>query len=138
MTGRAGNREELIVGAAAGESLTELAARANLSVSTVQRRLKDEDIATAVAAERTRLRREASDRLAAIRVTALDRLAGLVNDVDPRLALRAISLVLGSSLRYDELIDLDARVAKLEAGTAPGEPAMDGGSDTSTLEPETS
>lgn len=114
MSNTIGNDAELIAAAVAGQSLSRIAAAAGVSVSTAQRRLRQPEVQAAIRDEGVRLRREATARLGSLRSDALDRLAGLIGDDDPRTSIRAVSLVLASSARFDHLYDLDIRIAALE------------------------
>jgi hypothetical protein len=125
MTGQHGNTQELIAAAIVGRSLREMADAAGVSISTAQRRLREPEVQAAVRDGRRHQRAEATGRLAALRVAALDALAELVVDPDPGTALRAVSLILGNSARFDVLYDLDERIASLETGNPPGFDSVD-------------
>ena len=62
-----GDLEELVAGAVAGQSLTQIAAAAGMSVSTVQRRLKEPEVAALVNEARAQHRQEALGRLSGLR-----------------------------------------------------------------------
>lgn len=116
-----GNTANLIAAAVVGQSLRETARAAGVSISTVQRRLREPSIRAAIAEGRSQQRAEATGRLAQLRTMALDRLSDLLGDPDPGIALRAATLVLGSSSRFDQLIDIDVRLTALEAPPEPVE-----------------
>jgi len=115
MAGQHGSTEEIIAAAIIGQSLREMANAAGVSISTAQRRLRQPEVQNAIREGRRSQRAEVTGRLAALRVAALEALARLVVDPDPRVALRAASLILGNSARFDQLNDLDERIAELEA-----------------------
>jgi AraC-like DNA-binding protein len=58
MTGGKGDEAQLIAAAVAGKTLAEIAAASAMSVSTVQRRLKDPEVAFLVHDGRTQQRRQ--------------------------------------------------------------------------------
>lgn len=85
-----GDEAALIAAAVKGATLAEIAAEAGVSISTVQRRLKDADIASAIAEGRAHKQREALGRLSEDLNGAVGRLRELVQHDDPRIALNAI------------------------------------------------
>jgi hypothetical protein len=129
MPARLGDTERLIAAAIVGKPLHDLARAAGISVSSAQRRLRERDALAATAEVRSQQRVEATGRLAALRNAALDLLALLVEDTDPSIALRAVTTVLGSSARFDQLNDFDLRLAALESPTTEIETSASGGSD---------
>lgn len=54
-----------------------------------------------------------------LRTQALDRLHELLGDEDPGIALRAVTLVLTTSTRFERDYELADRVAALESGEEP-------------------
>jgi hypothetical protein len=86
-----------------------------MSISTLQRRLRDDDVVEAIREARTRQRIEILGQLAGLRTQALDVVTHLLAHESPTVALRAATLVLRTSTSFDELVDLDARVRALEA-----------------------
>ncbi len=104
-----GDEAAVIAGAVAGSSYAEIAAEAAVSVSTVQRRLQDPAIVAAVQEGRTQQRREAVGRLNGQVPLAIERLGELLSDEDPKIALRAIGMVVGfahkfTAIELDELL----------------------------------
>ncbi len=111
---QAGNMAVLVAAVVEGRPLREVAALAGLSVSSVQRRLRDPEVIAEIQVERARLRQETLGRFGQLRMASLDRLAVLVDHEEPTIALRAISVVLTSSARLDLVVDLEQRLRVLE------------------------
>lgn len=111
---QAGNTAVLVAGVVEGRPLGEVAAMAGVSISTVQRRLKDPGVIAEIYDERARLRQETLGRFVQLRMASLDRLAVLVGHEEPTIALRAISMVLTGSARLDLVVDLEHRLRALE------------------------
>jgi AcrR family transcriptional regulator len=109
-----GDEAALIAGAVEGGSYAEIAAAAGVSVSTVQRRLRDPAVVAAVQEGRTQQRREAVGRLNERVSPAIDRLGELVMDEDAAIALRTIGLLLGSAHKFSVAIEFDERLGLLE------------------------
>lgn len=86
----AGDEAALIAAAVRGATLAEIANEAGVSISTVQRRLRDHDMAEAIAEGRAQKQREALGRLNEDLNGAIGRLRELVEHDDPRIALSAI------------------------------------------------
>lgn len=110
-----GDESALIAGAVAGRSHVEIAAAAGVSVSTVQRRLLDPEILAAVQAGRSQQHREAVGRLNDGLQSAIGRLEELVRNDDPKVALRAVSIVLANVHKFTMAIEFDERLSLLEA-----------------------
>ena len=111
---KTGDREALIAAAVAGRPYAEIAALANVSISTVQRRLRDPGVLAEIREERHRQRHESLGRFTQLRSTCMERLALLIDDPDGALALRAIGLVLTASNRLETVHDVDQRLLALE------------------------
>jgi hypothetical protein len=109
-----GDEGALVAGLAAGMTMPHIATAAGMSISSVQRRRRDPRIKSLVRELRDENREETLGRLASMRTTALVRLAALMEDPDPTVALRAIRLVLGSSASFETVQDLAGRVSELE------------------------
>jgi len=127
----AGNRAVLVAAVVEGRSLREVAAMAGVSVSTVQRRLKEPEVIEEIRQQRRQQRQELLGRFAHLRTACVSRLTLLVDDPDGGIALRAISLVLATSNRIDLAYDLEERLAALEQ-PSPGdedEGSVEGGDD---------
>lgn len=118
-----GDVEALVAAAVLGKPLTEIANLAGVSVSTVQRRLKEPEVMAAINETRGQHRTEALGRMTDLRAQALDRLEALLGDEDPSVALRAVTLVLTTSTRFERDYELAERVAALEA---PPDPTLAG------------
>jgi AcrR family transcriptional regulator len=86
----AGDEAALVAAAVRGATLAEIAEEAGVSVSTVQRRLRDPEVVGAIAEGRAHKQREALGRLNEDLNTAVARLRELVTHEDPRIALNAI------------------------------------------------
>lgn len=115
-----GDEAALITAAVAGCSLAEIAAAAEVSVSTVQRRLRDDDIRAAVYDGRTQQRREAAGRLNEAVPLAIGRLVQFVADDDPRIALNAIGMLLGNAHKL-AVVDYEERLSAVELRQRPGD-----------------
>lgn len=110
-----GNEAALIAAVVAGKTLPQIAEAAGVAVSTVQRRLHEPEIEKLIAEARTRQRDEALGQAASLRGPALARLAELVESPNETVALRAIRLTLTTTMRLEEIHDLDQRLRALEA-----------------------
>ncbi len=109
-----GNTAVLVAGIVAGRSLREVAAMAGVSLSTVQRRLKDPDVIADIKDERSQQRQETLGRFSQLRTSCIDRLAVLVDDANAGISLRAIALILNATGRLDSTFDLEQRLTELE------------------------
>lgn len=114
----------LIATAAAGRPLQEIAEAAGVSVSTVQRRLKDPAVQAEIRQLQAQQRRAAHARLVGLREAALNRVERLIDEAwDDGTKLRAAALVLRLAERSDEILALDERLSTVELVlAAPGEP----------------
>jgi AcrR family transcriptional regulator len=110
-----GNTAVLVAGIVAGRSLREVAAMAGVSLSTVQRRLKDPDVIADIKEERSQQRQETLGRFSQLRTASIDRLAVLVDDANAGISLRAIALILNATSRLDSTFDLEQRLTALES-----------------------
>jgi len=109
-----GNEAALVAAAVAGRSLEEMARAAGISVSTVQRRLKQPDVVAAVREAIAQSRQERLGQLGVLALEAIRRVGALVNSDDESVALRASHLVLSNVQRLDAVADLEERLAALE------------------------
>ncbi len=98
----------------AGRPLREVAAIAGISVSTVQRRLKNPEVIAEIRQDRSRQRQETLGQFNQLRTASIERLWLFLNDSDSSIALRAISLILSTAGRLDSVYDLEQRLAALE------------------------
>ena len=110
-----GDLPALVAAAVAGRTLTEVARASGVSVSTVQRRLRDPDVVEAVRDAKSQQRQERLGQLSELSARSIRRLGELVDDDHPLVALRAITLVLTAVLKLDTVVDTDERLAALEA-----------------------
>lgn len=114
-----GSVPELVVAIASGRSLSAAAAAAGMSVSTAQRRLRDQEVLDAVQEARVDLTRQALGRVRGLRDVALDRVAEvLAGGYGPAFTLRAAELVLRHAAAADSAW-LHERVLQLERQLAP-------------------
>jgi uncharacterized protein YjgD (DUF1641 family) len=95
-----GDEGALIAAAGAGRTHHEIAAEAEVSVSTVQRRLRDPDITAAIREARLDKGRQAAGRLNTDLNAAIDKLRELVEHEDPRIALSAIDKLIAHAHRF--------------------------------------
>lgn len=119
------NEAALVAAAVEGLSLAGIAEAAGVSVSTVQRRLRLPEIRRQISESRSRLRDEAVGQLGHVRLRALNRLSEIVEDDDPKIALRAIALVLTNSAKFEQIQDLDVRIGLLEESILAGDVSDD-------------
>ena len=113
MSGK-GDIAQLVAAAVAGKTLAEMAAVSGVSVSTVQRRLADSEVATEIRSARQQQQREAVGQLNVLNEMALRRLRDLIADEDAGVALRAVGLVLTNTARFAQVVDQEERLARLE------------------------
>lgn len=113
-----GNTAGIITAAVAGRSLLEIAAAGGVSVSTVQRRLKEPEIAEAIREARALQRQERLGQLNELSARAVTRLGELLEDEHPVVAIRAVGLLLTTVIKLDPLVDLEERLTVLEAAAA--------------------
>src|SRR4051794_6505805 len=111
---RKGDSSRLIDAAVRGATLEEMAHAAGLSVSTVQRRLKETEIALAIREANDRRVRELSGRLNEGSFGAAAKLEELVHHHDPRIALSAAVHMLRIAARLATVRDHTERLAALE------------------------
>ena len=113
MSGK-GDIAQLVAAAVAGKTLAEMAAVSGVSVSTVQRRLADSEVAAEIRSARQQQQREAVGQLNVLNEMALRRLRDLIADDDAGVALRAVGLVLTNTARFAQVVDQEERLAGLE------------------------
>ncbi len=116
-----GDEAALIEAAVRGQSHAEIAAAGGVSISTAQRRLRDPEIIAAVQEGRTERRLQMAGRLNERMAAAIERLGELVVDEDPRIALRAIGIVLGNAQQFAATVEFDQRLTQLEVRRVGGE-----------------
>lgn len=100
-----GDEGALIAAAVAGKSLEDIARIADVSVSTVQRRLRDPEIAAAIRDGRADHQRQAVGQLNEDLTQAITRLRDLVGHEDPSIALRAIDKLIAHAHRFNRALD---------------------------------
>lgn len=104
--GLKGDEAALIAAAVAGKSMEDIAQIADVSVSTVQRRLRDPEIAAAIREGRADHQRQAVGQLNEDLSDAITRLRDLVTHDDPAIALRAIDKLIAHAHRFNRALDL--------------------------------
>ena len=128
-----GDSEALVAAAVLGKPLTKIASLAGVSVSTVQRRLKEPEVKAAITEARGHHRAEALGRMTDLRTQALERLEDLLGDDDASVALRAVTLVLTTSTRFERDYELAERVAALESPPVPAAPVPEEGDEAPSM-----
>lgn len=109
--------ERIIASLAAGQSIEETADAVGCSRKTVSRRLADPDFKMRLREVRAQFLSDALGRLSASTTQAVQ----LLNDVmaDPEtpasVRVRCAQAILGQTLRWQESVDLEARLAALES-----------------------
>ncbi len=86
-----GDEAAMVTAAVAGRSLAEIAAAGQVSISTIQRRLKDPVIAGLVQEGRTQQRRQLIGQLNELAELSMHRLRELVAGENSAIAVRAIT-----------------------------------------------
>ena len=104
--GLKGDEGALIAAAVAGKPLEDIAQIADVSVSTVQRRLRDAEIAAAIREGRADHQRQAVGQLNEDLSDAITRLRDLVGHDDPAIALRAIDKLIAHAHRFNRALDI--------------------------------
>lgn len=116
------NKDVLLAMAlAAGTGASEAARQTGVSLSTVNRRMADPDFRKFVADLRGEMLAAALGRLTDNMTRAADALAGLLDDPNPAIRIRAARSLLTLGLRLHDTVDVTERVRKLEE-QANGEP----------------
>ena len=117
MSSGTGNIPEMIAAIASGRSLAETAKTSRMSVSTVQRRLREPEIQAQIDQSRVDLTRQALGRVRGLRDLALDRVAEILSqDESPGLTLRAAELILrhaaaaDTAWLHDKVLQLEHRL----------------------------
>jgi thioredoxin-like negative regulator of GroEL len=114
MPGNRRNRDDvLLLALAAGRSAVEAAQVAGVSESTVARRLQDPAFRQKLRDLRARVIDEAAGLLAAGAARAAQVLIDLLADPDARIRLGTATALLDRAAKYRELVELEAKVAKL-------------------------
>ena len=132
MTHLRGDLAGLVVAAAAGRPIAEIADAAGTSVSTAQRRLRDPQVRQAVSDMRVAALERTADRLSELCGRALDKLREWLEDESATIRLRTAELILNAAMRY-HAADQEQRVLAIEAAIHQATirtstlPAWDGG-----------
>lgn len=100
---------------AAGWSHEQCAAAVGVSVRTIQRRLRDEEFRRELAVRRTARMEQLTARLCAVTDDAVGVIIAAFESEAGHVRLRAADLALTWALRTRRELDLEARVAQLEA-----------------------
>lgn len=100
-----GDEAKLVAAAVRGGALGEIAKEAGVSISTVQRRLRDPDIDAAIRQGHAQQQREAVGCLNSDLPGAISRLRELVQHDDPRIALGAIDKLITHAHRFNRAVD---------------------------------
>ena len=110
------NRDDLLIAAlSTGATQEAAAAAAQVSRSTLNRRLSDPEFRSRLESARREIFERAADRAAGITATALDTLAALLGEEEPpAVRLGAARAVLENALRLREVATLGERVAAIE------------------------
>jgi hypothetical protein len=117
--GRKRSDESLILALACGTSVEQAAAKASLSVRSVYRRLKEPGFKQRIRAVKAETMERAGSLLTAASLQAVKTLLSLQEgSVSPAIRLAAARAILDLSIRYREMIELQERVAALEAEIA--------------------
>jgi AcrR family transcriptional regulator len=87
-----------------GQSQSDIAAAAGVSVRTLRRRQREPEVIRAVAEARADQTRLALGRLSTLRCQALVELEALLNDDNPTTRLRAVRLVLEQTIAHQQSV----------------------------------
>jgi F420-0:gamma-glutamyl ligase len=104
----------LAMALASGESVGAAAEQAGVTDRTVRRKLSDPEFRRQVADLRGELMSRALDRMTDNMTRAADVLAGLLDEQNPAVRLRAARSLLTLGLRLRDSIDLNNRIRDLE------------------------
>jgi hypothetical protein len=108
----------IVAGLASGSTHAEAGDAAGCSERTVRRRLADESVRAALAAERERVGQQIADMLSGRAAAAVDRLARVVTEGSDRDAVQACRIVLDMMTRHRDAVYVLDRLAALEDATA--------------------
>lgn len=109
------NRPAAIVALARGLTSEDAAREAGVSGRTVRRWMEEQDFALEVRDARTQLLQHAVGQLAAGAVEAVTTLREALRDADGRNRVQAARVLLDATLALRESLDLEERLAALEA-----------------------
>lgn len=104
----------LAIALASGESISDVAARANIDRSTVYRKLENPEFRRLVAEFRDRLIGTALGRIADNMTRAADALAAMLDAPEPPIRLRAIRALFTLGIRLRDSVDLTTRMHDVE------------------------
>src|SRR5438552_3808912 len=106
--------DTMVQALAHGKSHAEAARIADVSESTITRRLREPEFAARVDEERAQVTSAAAEQLAGLYPKAIATLGDLLDDRDGRLRLGAAQLVFKSGLVFREHSELEERLRVLE------------------------
>lgn len=109
-----GDMDALIQAAAAGRALADIASACGLSISSVQRRLREPEVAQAVQALRDDRRRVMLGQFGTAQSPALVRVLRILDGDDDGLALRAAALIFKMASHLEDMQALTERLAAVE------------------------
>jgi hypothetical protein len=107
--------ERAALALASGQTREEAAASAGMGVTTLYGRLRDPAFNALVTRLRSRLVSEAIGKLAKTAKPAAEKLAALLEDSDPKVALQAAKVIIAGIVRLGTYDALDVRIQELEA-----------------------
>jgi cytidylate kinase len=105
----------LITALLAGDTYEQAARKVPCSLSTVKRRLADQDFAERLAVEREQLFRSAVDLLVAGTLAAGKRLMQHIADADAEVSLKACAIVVQNAVKARDRGQVSAQMAELIA-----------------------
>ena len=120
--GRRDADELLAAELASGKTVRDAAAAVKIGERTAFRRLEDPEFRRRVTELRAGLVRDAAGKLAANMGQAADKLAELIGNADPDVALKAAVKVIELSMKAVQLTELEGRLADLEERLGEREP----------------
>ena len=120
--GRRDADELLAAELASGKTVRDAAAAVEIGERTAFRRLEDPEFRRRVTELRAGLVRDAAGKLAANMGQAADKLAELIGNADPDVALKAAVKVIELSMKAVQLTELEGRLADLEERLGEREP----------------
>jgi hypothetical protein len=114
--------DTFILGVASGRTLTEAAKQAGISHITAQRRMADPSVRRRISELRSEMLQSAMGRISGTLTEAVDTLRKLLKAKTDTVKLGAARALLEYGLRFRETLDLEERLAQVEAQLTAGEP----------------
>jgi transposase len=114
VSGRSGGDAVLVAALAAGATYVEAAKQAGVSERTVRRRMDDAEFRRQVDQARAEVLAQATARLSAASVEAVETLRGLLGSPLDFARLAAARAILEVGFKYREQLDLAERIEQLE------------------------